>query len=42
MKHVGMEDLEKSDRIQFVRKVYSILAAQLSITCGMIIIVQTN
>jgi len=37
-----MSDFELDDRVKFVRKVYSILACQLSLTCGFIVLVQTN
>ena len=37
-----MSDFELDDRVKFVRKVYSILASQLSLTCGFIVLVQTN
>lgn len=39
---VSLDDVERNDRIMFVRKVYSILAVQLSITTLFIVAVQTN
>ena len=33
---------EVDDRVKFVRKVYSILACQLSLTAGFIFLVQTS
>jgi FtsH-binding integral membrane protein len=38
---MNIDDLEKRDQMNFVRKVYMILAAQLSITTLFIIAVQT-
>ena len=36
-----LQSTEVSDQMMFVRKVYSILAIQLSVTAGWVIIVQT-
>jgi len=37
-----LSDCDHDDRIGFVRKVYSILAVQLSITFGFVALVKTN
>jgi FtsH-binding integral membrane protein len=39
---MNIDEYDKNDRVQFVRKVYTILATQLTITALFIIIVQTS